>query len=183
MHVSGLSQATTANANAVTDESTAGGPTVEASLTSLNLLKAPKANATMTGTTTLATLAVGTAATVPTVSVGDTDTSAASTAFVMQAVGLVVQVADDAAAAILNTTAALYLAGTTLLAAKEIATTSARANQVVRIRMVAAVLGTYTLPVSEGTLTFTDAGAHAVVIRNAAGDAWLVLDPGTATIV
>jgi hypothetical protein len=35
MHVSGQSQATTANANAVTDESDAGGPTVEDSLNSL----------------------------------------------------------------------------------------------------------------------------------------------------
>ncbi len=98
-------------------------------------------------------------------------------------VNLVVEVADDAAAAVLSTTGALYLAGTTLLAAKVIATTSSRPNQRLSIRMVAAVLGTYTLVVSEGVLTFTDAGAHAVVIRNAAGDAWLVLDPGTATIV
>jgi hypothetical protein len=184
-HLTGVSIATSVNANTITDESTAGGPTVEDSLTALNAAKAPKANATLTGTTTVATLAVGTAATVPTVSVGDTDTSAASTAFVMQAVGLVVQVAEDAAAAILNTTGVLYLASTTT-GTKVITQTSTRANQRLEIVLAAGTGGEYNLAeasgVPGGALTFIDTGDRATLYRNAANDGWLVALDG-ATIV
>jgi hypothetical protein len=100
-----------------------------------------------------------------------------------QVVAVPIEIADDAAAAILNTTNALYLAGTTLAAAKPIATTSSYAGQVLHIRLVASVAGTYTLAVQGGTLTFTVASASAIVVRNAANSAWLVLDLNAATIV
>jgi hypothetical protein len=100
-----------------------------------------------------------------------------------QVVAVPIVVADDAAAAILNTTNTLYLTGTTLLAAKVIATTSRYAGQVVHITLAANVAGTYTLAVQGGTLTFTLAGDSAIVIRNAADSAWLAFSPNGATIV
>jgi hypothetical protein len=80
-----------------------------------------------------------------------------------------VLVADDAAAAILTTTNAIYLEGTTLLADKEIADTSSYNGQAVHITLAAAVLGSYTRPVSGGTLTFTAAGDSAVIVRYSVG--------------
>jgi hypothetical protein len=164
----------TAAAADITNGSGVSGATVDDALDTLDSLKAPKANATFTGTTTVATLAVGTAATVPTAAVGDSDTTAASTAFTMQAVGLAVSVASDGAAAILNTTASLYLAETTT-GSKEIAVTSRRANQRVEIRLVAASGGDYHITSAEGLHTLDAAGDALVLVRDAVDSAWLVL--------
>lgn len=158
----------------ITSDSTIGGPTVEDDLDALDAvdaLKAPLASPTFTGTPAAPTAAVGTST-----------TQLATTAFAMQAVGLVVEVASDAAAAILNTTALLYLAETTT-GDKVITLTSSRPNQELKIKLAAASGGKYTLPVTGGDLTLDAANEAPIIFRNAAGDAWLVFDLGGATIV
>jgi hypothetical protein len=96
--------------------------------------------------------------------------------------GLVVEVASDGAAAILNTTKAIYLAESTA-ATKVIAVTSRFANQRVEIRLAAASGGEYTLAVTGGTLTFNAANESAVIYRDNADAAWLVLNLNGATVV
>jgi hypothetical protein len=93
-----------------------------------------------------------------------------------------VVVPDDAAAAILNTTNALVLEGTTLAADKTIAVTSTYTGHELHIRLEAAVAGTYKLPVVGGDLTFTNANDSAFVVNMGAG-VWRVLELGTCTIV
>lgn len=92
------------------------------------------------------------------------------------------EIAQDGAVAILDTTNAIYLADSTV-GTKVIATTSSYPGQVIPIRLVLNSGGSYTLVVSEGTLTFDAAGESAVVVRNIADDAWNVLDLNGATIV
>jgi hypothetical protein len=93
-----------------------------------------------------------------------------------------VVVADDAAAAILRTTNALVLEGTTLAADKTIAVSSTYTGHEVHIRLEAAVAGTYKLPVVGGDLTFTNANDSAFVVNMGAG-VWRVLELGSCTIV
>lgn len=120
---------------------------------------------------------------VPTPSAGDGDTSIASTAFVQQAAnGVLVEVASDGAAAILNTTSGVFLAASTT-GDKAIATTSSLANQKVNLFLLAASGGSYTLAVEGGTLTLNAASESAVVQRTAENDAWKVVGLSGATIV
>jgi hypothetical protein len=153
----------TAAAADITNGSGVSGATVDDALDTLDSLKAPKASPTLTGTPAAPTAAVGTST-----------TQLASTEFAMRAVGLAVSVAEDAAAAILNTTAALYLVSTTT-GSKEIAVTSQRANQRVEIRLVAATGGDYHITSAEGLHTLDAAGDALVLVRDAADSAWLVL--------
>jgi hypothetical protein len=173
-HLTGQSIASTADAGDITDGSSAGGPTVEDSLDSLDTEKAPLASPTFTGTPAAPTAAVGTST-----------TQLATTAFAMNAVGLVVPVAADGAAAILNTTKVLYLASTTT-GTKPITQTSTRPHQCLEIVLAAGSGGEYNLPeaagITGGDLTFIDSGDRAWLYRNAANDAWFVVLDG-ATIV
>ena len=94
----------------------------------------------------------------------------------------VVQVASDAAAAILDTTGGVQLAGTTA-GAKVIATTSSYAGQKVHFVLLAAAGGSYTLALDVGTLTLDDQGESAVVQRDAGDTAWVCVGLSGATIV
>jgi hypothetical protein len=83
--------------------------------------------------------------------------------------------AADAAAAILNTTTEMNL---TVTAAGNVAisTTSSVAGQEILLRAVAvAGGGSYTLVTTGGTLTLNSTGETALVKRNAANNAWLVV--------
>jgi hypothetical protein len=153
----------TAAAADITNGSGVSGATVDDALDTLDSLKAPKASPTLTGVPAAPTAAVGTST-----------TQVSTTAFTMQAVGLAVSVASDGAAAILNTTASLYLAETTT-GSKEIAVTSRRANQRVEVRLVAASGGDYHITSAEGLHTLDAAGDALVLVRDAADSAWLVL--------
>lgn len=173
-HLTGLSAATTADAINVTDGSSAGGPTVKDSFDTLvaaDLLKAPLASPTFTGVPAAPTAAAGT-----------NTTQLATTAFANQAVGLVVEVASDGAAAVLSTTSLLVLAGTTV-GDKVIAMTSRRANQPLRIKLEAASGGKYTFPVTGGDLTLDAANESPEIRRNAADSAWIVVALNGATVV
>lgn len=117
----------------------------------------------------------------PTPAIGDSSTSIATTEFVAGTVGELVTVESDAAAEILDTTAALVLAGTTA-DDKVIATESSRAHQRLELVLAAASGGSYTLEVDAGTLTLDAAGEVPVVRRNADNDAWIVISLGGATI-
>lgn len=83
--------------------------------------------------------------------------------------------AADAAVAILNTTTEINV---TVTAAGNVAisTTSSVAGQTLFIRATSvAGGGSYTLAVTGGTLTINSTGELAVVQRNAANNAWIVL--------
>lgn len=83
--------------------------------------------------------------------------------------------AADAAVAILNTTTEINV---TVTAAGNVAisTTSSVAGQTLFIRATSvAGGGSYTLAVTGGTLTLNSTGELAVVQRNAANNAWIVL--------
>lgn len=82
--------------------------------------------------------------------------------------------AADAACAILSTTTEINLtvsaAGTVV-----ISTTSSVAGQEIFIRAASvAGGGSYTLAVTGGTLTFNSTGEAAIIVRNAANNAWIV---------
>jgi len=96
--------------------------------------------------------------------------------------GANLEIAEDAACAILSTTEAIELASSTS-GAKAITTTSYRAGQVIAIGLVAATGGSYTLAVTGGALTFDAAGEFAIVMRNAANDGWKALFLSGATVV
>jgi hypothetical protein len=83
--------------------------------------------------------------------------------------------AADAACAILNTTTEINVTVTTA-GNVAISTTSSVAGQRVFIRATAvAGGGSYTLAVTGGTLTLNSTGELAVIQRNAANSAWIVL--------
>lgn len=81
--------------------------------------------------------------------------------------------AADAAVAIVNTTTEIILDSAS--GAKAITTTSSYAGQQLYIRAATVSGGSYTLAVTGGTLTLNSAGELAVVKRNAANDAWIVM--------
>lgn len=95
---------------------------------------------------------------------------------------LTLQIASDAAVAVLDTTKAIYLTATTS-GAKAAALTSARPGQVIPILCFAASGGSYTFAVLGGNLTFDAAGEIALLVRNAANDGWLGFIVAGATIV
>lgn len=99
-----------------------------------------------------------------------------------QVSSIVVQVASDGAAAILNTTGGIQLAETAV-GSKAIATTSSYAGQKLNIMLLAASGGDYTLALDVGTLTFDAASESAVVQRNAGNTAWVCVGLSGATIV
>jgi hypothetical protein len=92
------------------------------------------------------------------------------------------EIANDGAVALLNTDTTVIIADSTT-GVKAITTTSSYAGQRISIRLQLATGNSYTLAVQEGTLTFDGAGEEAVIVRNAADDAWLVALLLTATIV
>jgi hypothetical protein len=121
----------------------------------------------------------------PTAALGTSTTQIASTAHVVGMDGLVVTVASDAAAAILESTKFLNLEGSAA-GTKVITQTSTRPHQHLRISLAAASGGEYNLPqaagVPGGALTLNAAGEYADLYRNAADTAWFVVLTG-ATIV
>jgi hypothetical protein len=100
-----------------------------------------------------------------------------------QVAGVLLTPAADAALAILNTTRAAVLtvsgAGTVV-----ISTSSSYAGQVLDLFATSVSGGgKYTLAVSGGDLTFNATNEGATVIRNAANNAWIVINLSGATIV
>lgn len=85
----------------------------------------------------------------------------------------VVTTAASSAAAILDTTTEMDLNATT--GAVAISTTSSFAGQEVFLRATTVAGGSYTLAVTGGTLTLNSAGEAALIKRNAANSAWLVV--------
>jgi hypothetical protein len=101
-----------------------------------------------------------------------------------QVVGILLEPAADAAVALLGTTSAVVL---TVTAAPTVAISNGAglyAGQRIEFRAAAvAGGGSYTVAVQGGTLTINATGEEPVIKRNAAGDAWVVVSLGGATIV
>lgn len=98
-----------------------------------------------------------------------------------QVAGVLLDVASDGAAAILDTTVAVRLQASAS-GTKAITTTSSYAGQTIPITLLAASGGEYTLAVDGGTLTFDGAAESAIITRNAGNDAWIVTLQAGATI-
>jgi hypothetical protein len=144
---------------------------VATDVAALDTDKAPLASPTLTGTPAA-----------PTAALGVSTTQIATTAYVVGMDGLVVAVAEDAAAAILESTKLLYLVSSAA-GTKVITLTSTRPHQHLRIVLAAASGGEYNLPsVMGSTLTFNASGEYADLYRNAADDGWYVVLTG-ATLV
>lgn len=92
------------------------------------------------------------------------------------------EIASDGAAAITNTTGAIFLAASAS-GSKSITTSSSYPGQRINIFLLAASGGDYTLTTEEGTLTFDAALECAVVARTDENDAWKVVGLTGATIV
>jgi hypothetical protein len=100
-----------------------------------------------------------------------------------QVVSLLLEPAADAAVEILGTTGAVTLSVTQ--AGNEVITTGAGVypGQEVQLFGTAIAVGTRTLVVQGGTLTIDATNESPRVKRNQAGDAWVVIDIGGASIV
>jgi hypothetical protein len=85
----------------------------------------------------------------------------------------VITTTASSACALLNTTTEVELNATT--GTVVISTTSSVAGQRIFIRAATVAGGSYTLAVTGGTLTFNSAGEAAMIQRNAANSAWLVV--------
>lgn len=99
-----------------------------------------------------------------------------------QITGAVLDVAEDAAAAITSATCAIRLQSSTT-GAKAITTSSSYAGQVIPIFLLARSGGSYTLALDANTLTLDAASEGGIVVRNAANSAWIVCGLSGATIV
>jgi len=99
-----------------------------------------------------------------------------------QVTSAMLDIASDGACAILDTTCAIRLQASAS-GAKSITTTSSYPGQVIPIFLLAASGGSYTLPLDSGTLTLDAASECAVIVRNAADTAWIVVGLTGATIV
>lgn len=101
-----------------------------------------------------------------------------------QVVGILLEPAADAAVELLGTTSAVVL--TVTAAPTVVISNGAGIYPGQRIEFFASAVaggGSYTVAVQGGTLTIDATGEEPVIKRNAAGDAWVVVSLGGATIV